>query len=156
VEGAICYCRARCGQEGWLALLDLLLRPPDGRDPDYSAACRVLAAEGAALAPLQLLEALSDSMPLYLAHSTLSRMMGALLHRRRQGQVLRALHRAQNLALRAELAQLQSSRVVVSDETLCRGCQRPLGSKVFYRYPSGVVLCGRCTRPEGDSTPAPE
>ncbi|GIL45060.1 hypothetical protein Vafri_2012 [Volvox africanus] len=26
VDSAICYCRARCGQEGWLALLDLLLR----------------------------------------------------------------------------------------------------------------------------------
>ncbi|GIM01063.1 hypothetical protein Vretimale_5917 [Volvox reticuliferus] len=143
VDSAICYCRARCGQEGWLALLDLLLRPGAGREPDYSAACRVLAAEGAALAPLQVLEALSDDMPLHMARETLSRMVGSVLHRKRQGQVLRALHRAQNLALRGELAQLQANRVLVVEETLCRGCQRALATQVFYRYPSGVVLCAR-------------
>ncbi|GLI64853.1 hypothetical protein VaNZ11_008236, partial [Volvox africanus] len=150
VDSAICYCRARCGQEGWLALLDLLLRPGAGLEPDYSAACRVLAAEGAALAPLQVLEALSDDMPLHMAHETLSRMVGSVLHRKRQGQVLRALHRAQNLALRGELAQLQANRVVVVEETLCRGCQRTLATQVFYRYPSGVVLCARCIRPNMD------
>ncbi|EFJ47553.1 hypothetical protein VOLCADRAFT_91994 [Volvox carteri f. nagariensis] len=141
VDGAICYCRSRCGQEGWLALLDLLLRPGGGREPDYGAACRVLAAEGAALAPLQVLEALNDDMPLHLAQGTLSRMVGSVQHRKRQGQILRALHRAQNLALRAEVAHLQASRVVLTDESLCPGCQRPLTTQVFYRYPSGVVLC---------------
>ena len=150
-------------------------RPPPGspaRQPDYAAACRVLAAEGAALAPLRVLAALGDDMPLHLAADTLARMVGSVQHRRRQGQVrqgvgegeegeeskegkggegnegvglwlrgmvpevgrylsgrrlfcccrvhasahlapgvcpqvLRALHRAQNLALRAELAHLQ-------------------------------------------------
>ena len=59
-------------------------------------------------------------------------------------QVVRALHRGQNLSLRAEKAQLEMARVAVSEETPCRGCHRLLGDRVFWRYPSGVVMCGRC------------
>eukprot|EP00198_Chlamydomonas_reinhardtii_P002350 XP_001691686.1 hypothetical protein CHLREDRAFT_145137 [Chlamydomonas reinhardtii] len=50
---------------------------------------------------------------------------------------------------------LQTARVVVAEETVCRGCQRPLGAKVFYRFPTGVVMCARCARPGGDIQPAP-
>ncbi|KAG2489069.1 hypothetical protein HYH03_012505 [Edaphochlamys debaryana] len=144
VEGGIAFCRRRCGPEGWRALLELLLRPGEGREPDFRSACRVLAAEGAELAPLQVLEALGDSMPLAQAHATLAALVGSVQHRKRQGQVLRALHRAQNLALRAELAALQAQRSLVGEETLCRGCQRPLSTRVVSRLPSGVLLCGRC------------
>lgn len=37
--------------------------------------------------PPQVLTALSDGMPLHLAHSTLSRMISSVSHKRRQGQV---------------------------------------------------------------------
>ncbi len=37
----------------------------------------------------------------------------------------------------------QAHRVVVNEESTCRGCQRPQSTRVFYRYPSGVVLCAR-------------
>ncbi len=48
-------------------------------------------------------------------------------------QVVRALHRSQNLGARAERGELQAARVVVTDESTCRGCQRLLGSKIFFR-----------------------
>jgi hypothetical protein len=55
----------------------------------FAAAARVLAAEGAHLSPLRLLAALGDDMPLHLAAPTCTRVLEGLLHRRRQGQVVR-------------------------------------------------------------------
>ena len=58
-----------------------------GRAPMYSAACRVLSAEGASLNPMEVLEALGDDMPLHLACDTLMKMMSSVIHRKRHGQV---------------------------------------------------------------------
>jgi hypothetical protein len=168
VDGAIAYCRAlRGGQEAWLALLELFLRPAAaaaaaGEDddcdgggsgsggppaPNYAAAVRVLNAHGARLNPQRLLSALDDGMPLGLASEALARALAGATHRRRTGQVVRALSRARHLAAQAERAELLGGRVVVGDDTGCRGCGRLLGGRVFFRYPSGVVLCGRCVGP---------
>ena len=50
-------------------------------------------------------------MPLALAVDTLARMMRERLHRRRQGQVVRNLHRAMNLAVHAEKAEVSPPRM---------------------------------------------
>jgi len=168
VDGAISYCRALGGgQEAWLALLELFLKPAscgaaedddDDDDeeeqgvviaPNYAAAVRVLNAHGARLNPLRLLQALDDDMPLALASDAIGRMLGGVTHRRRAGQVTKALTRARHLSVQADRAELQTGRVVVGDDTGCRGCGRLLGGRVLYRYPSGVVLCGRCVGPGG-------
>ena len=57
----------------------------------------------------------------------------------------RSLHRFQHLSARAELAELQSARILVTEDTTCQGCGRLLGSKVFQRLPAGVMLCSRCS-----------
>uniref|UniRef100_A0A383VGG5 Uncharacterized protein n=1 Tax=Tetradesmus obliquus TaxID=3088 RepID=A0A383VGG5_TETOB len=165
VEGAIAYCRALGSQEAWLALLELFLNPPRvpdgignggglGRggsdeaaavEPDYASACRVLNAEGASLNPLRLLAALPADMPLHLAGEPLGQVLSGLQHRRRHGQVVRSLYRCRRLAAHAELVQLQAQRVFHTEDTACNGCGRLIGSKVFYRYPSGVLVCGRCS-----------
>ncbi len=166
VDGAIAYCRALGGgQDAWLALLELFLKPGacldlealsttggsptdgDAIEPNYAAAVRVLNAHGARLNPLRLLQALDDGMPLALAADALARMLAGVTHRRRTGQVVRALHRARHLAAQAERAECEGARVVVDEGTGCRGCGRLLGGRVIYRYPSGVVLCGRCVGP---------
>lgn len=170
VDGAIAYCRALGGgQDAWLCLLELFLRPDAGGGgtgsgsgssggvddegeavaaaPNYAAAVCVLNAHGARLNPLRLLQALDDDMPLHLAREALARVLGGVTHRRRSGQVVRALRRAQHLSAQADRAELQQARVLVSDESACRGCGRLLGGRVFFRYPSGVVLCGRCVAP---------
>lgn len=41
LDGAIGYCRQFAGSDGWLALLEALLRPGGGRPPNYVAACKV-------------------------------------------------------------------------------------------------------------------
>lgn len=57
----------------------------------------------------------------------------------------RNLQRCRRLGGHAELVELQNQRVLVTDDTACNGCGRFIGSKVFYRYPSGVVVCSRCS-----------
>jgi hypothetical protein len=40
---------------------------------------------------------------------------------------------------------LQAGRVLLTDDTACNGCGRLIGSAVFFRLPSGVVVCSRCS-----------
>jgi len=136
-------------QQVWMLLLEIMLRPGDGHEPRYGAAVRVLHAEGGSLSPLQVLQALPDDMPLHLASQTLSGMLASVLHRKRHTQVVRGLTRGQNLAARAHLVELSSQHVLVGDDTVCRGCHRLLGDKVFYRYPTGMIMCGRCVKGHG-------
>ena len=55
---------------------------------------RILAAREADLDPLQLLNALPETMPLPLAAGTIERMLKERLHRKRAGQAARGLARA--------------------------------------------------------------
>lgn len=106
----------------------------------------MLDCEGAALDPQRLLASLSEDMPLSLAADTLGRMLTSLQHRRRHACVLRNLHKSANIAARIAKVEALSERVVVGDETPCRGCGRRIGGRVFYRYPSGAVMCDRCAK----------
>ncbi|GAX74850.1 hypothetical protein CEUSTIGMA_g2296.t1 [Chlamydomonas eustigma] len=132
----------------WLVLLELLLSPGNSQQPMYSEAVRVLHEEGGCLDPLKVIEAVPDAVPLHVAAQTLTAMLAGSMHRGRHAQVLRGLHRSHNLAHRAVLAQLSSQRLLVSEESACHGCHNLLMDKVVSGYPSGMVLCGRCARPE--------
>lgn len=57
----------------------------------------------------------------------------------------RNLQRCRQLSSHAELVELQAVRVLLTDDTACHGCGRLIGSKVFVRLPSGVVMCSRCS-----------
>lgn len=50
-----------------------------------------------------------------------------------RAQVMRGLHRAQNLAARAEHALLSSQVVTVTEASLCSACRSPIASHVFCR-----------------------
>lgn len=47
-------------------------------------------------------------------------------------QVIRGLHRARNLTVRAELAQLSCQRVLITEDSTCHACHRLLLDKVVY------------------------
>jgi hypothetical protein len=53
------------------------------------------------------------------------------------------------LAVHAELVQLQSNRVMLTDDSSCHGCGRLIGEKVFVVLPSGIVMCSRCSGAAG-------
>lgn len=42
-NAAIRYCKKHAGHEGFIALLEMLLRPGEGREPMYTEACQVSA-----------------------------------------------------------------------------------------------------------------
>lgn len=42
VNASIRYCKKHAGHEGFIALLDMLLNPGEGRDPMYTEACQVI------------------------------------------------------------------------------------------------------------------
>lgn len=62
-------------QDVWLSLLDVYLRPGDGREPDFNAAVRLLQAHATNLNPLEVLNALSEDMPLQIALPHIEKML---------------------------------------------------------------------------------
>lgn len=70
-------------------------------------------------------------------------------------QVVKSLTRAQNLSVRTQHAELLSQRVLVAEDSLCRGCHKPLGNRVFHRYPSGMLLCNSCVSSNEDQRALP-
>jgi Vacuolar sorting protein 39 domain 2 len=61
---------------------------------------------GVHLDPVRVLQALPEEMPLQLAFTTLARMTRDRIHRRRHGQIIRNLCRADNLAASVERAKV--------------------------------------------------
>jgi hypothetical protein len=68
----------------------------------------------------------------------------------------RSLHRCRQLAVHAELVQLQDRRVLLTDDSSCHGCGRLIGGKVFVMLPSGVVMCSKCSGAVGNLAAAAE
>lgn len=52
MDAAEDYCGKHAGPDGYLTLLDMLLRPGDSRPPLFVEACHLLAAQGGASLPL--------------------------------------------------------------------------------------------------------
>jgi hypothetical protein len=130
---SICSCLCR--------LLDMYLKPGEGREPMHGAAVRLLHCHGASLDPLQVLEALSADMPLPLASQTIARMMRARVHRHRQGQIVKNLERHINLEARVSRVEERSRHVCITNETACANCRARIGTKLFALYPNDCVVC---------------
>ena len=146
LAAAEAYCQQHGGQQSYLQLLQLLLAPGEGRAPRYDQAVRILAAREADLDPLQLLNALPETMPLPLAAGTIERMLKERLHRKRTGQVAWGLARALESAAAIQRVAGRRQFVEVTNDTVCEVCRTRIGTKVFARYPSGTVVCYRCLR----------
>ena len=147
-ERAVSYCEELGTQEGYLTLLDMLLNPEEG-PPLYGDAVRLLGSRGAALNPLRVLEALSDTMPMPLAYETLARMLRERAHRKRSGQIVKGLARAHELSIAQDRVLALSEHIEMTADRACRVCHVRLGTKVFGLYPNGVLVCYRCMMRNG-------
>lgn len=122
----------RSGNEGSYAiLLDLLLQPPDGREPMHEAACQLLAAQGtwllllgklpvpvlgdhqlaaadAQVDPQLIINSLSEEMRLSDSAGVLACLLCDRVQRRRQGAIRRSLKRLVHLNATAERAEVSS------------------------------------------------
>jgi hypothetical protein len=85
-------------------------------------------------------------------HSMLQRKHDSYLVIAAAAAACRNLHRCRHLAVHAELVQLQSNRVMLTDDSRCHGCGRLIGGTVFVVLPSGVVMCSRCSGAAGSLT----
>ncbi|UPQ99423.1 transforming growth factor-beta receptor-associated protein [Chloropicon primus] len=147
-EAGVSYCEDLGSQEGYLTLLDMLLNPETG-PPLYGEAVRLLSSKGASLNPLKVLDSLSDKMPMPLAYETLARMLRERQHRKRSGQVLKGLARANELSVAQQRVVSLSEHVEMTADRACRVCNIRIGTKVFGLYPNGVLVCYRCMMRSG-------
>eukprot|EP00884_Botryococcus_braunii_P004337 jgi/Botrbrau1/13904/Bobra.0017s0011.1 len=146
MKRATAYCQALGEQEAYMTLLAMLLHPGEGRDPLYAEACQLLAAQGSQLDPRNVLDALSEDMPLGVAFDTIAHMLRERTHRQRQGRITRHLWRGNHLSTSASRAEVMSRRVLVGEQRACRLCHTRIGTKMCAVYPNGVVICFKCFR----------
>ncbi|KAG0575358.1 hypothetical protein KC19_VG339500 [Ceratodon purpureus] len=149
-EGARRYCAELGRPEVYLQLLDMYLKPGEGREPMHGAAVRLLHCHGASLDPLKVLEALSPEMSLSMASQTLSRMLRARVHRHREGQIVKHINRHNNLEARVERVEERSRQVCITDDTTCGRCRARIGTKLFVLFPDDSIVCYKCSRLYGE------
>jgi len=150
-EGARSYCAKLGRPEVYLQLLDMYLKPGEGREPMHDAAVRLLHCHGASLDPLKVLEALSPGMSLSLASQTISRMLRARVHRHREGQIVKHINRHNNLEARIDRVEERSRQVCITDDTICGRCHARIGTKLFVLYPDNSIVCYKCSRLYGEN-----
>lgn len=76
-------------------------------------------------------------------------MLRERTHRKRQTKITYQLSKAQNVLFKADKYDLESGimgQVYIDLETECVLCRKSLGGKIFYKYPSGSLVCGKCQR----------
>lgn len=151
IEAAERYCTELGRPDAYMRLLDMYLRPGEGREPMYNAAVHLLQLHGTLLDPLQVLEALSPDMPLQLAYETIARMFRSRAHTHRQGQIVRHLTRAENFEARLSRLEQRNRHTLVTDQSSCGSCYSRFGTKLFALYPNGSVVCYKCFRASGST-----
>ncbi|KAL4428207.1 hypothetical protein ABPG75_002296 [Micractinium tetrahymenae] len=139
VAAAEAYARAHLAPPDYRALLHLVLGPGTGLEPRWDDACYLIAALGDHLDPQEVLQALPPGMPLAAAAAVLAPMLRHRLHRRRQGALVKNLHRARLAGAAGALRDAQAQHVTVGEDRACPHCHLRLGGKVFVVLQPGML-----------------
>lgn len=78
-------------------------------------------------------------MPLGAAAAVVAPMLRDRLHRRRQGSLVKSLHRARLAVAAGALCDAESQHVEVDEERACPHCHLRLGGKVFVVLQPGML-----------------
>ena len=81
---------------------------------------------------------LADLMPFF------TRVLNETATKRRDGQVVRALLRAESLRVREESIIARSPYIPMDSNTLCASCEKPIRSSAFARLPDGKIVHLMC------------
>ncbi|GBG71975.1 hypothetical protein CBR_g10913 [Chara braunii] len=148
LEEAERYCGQYGGPETYKELFEMYLHPGDGRPPLFPAAIGLLNLHGDYLNPIQVLEALSDDLPLHGAVDVISWIMQERVHRQRLGQVVKELNCSKNLLANVALVQQRARYVAMNDERACWSCHARIGTKLFALHPNhdNAIVCYQCFR----------
>ena len=107
----------------------------------------------ARLDPIRAIRLLPRGLPLGEILGFLRKALRFSWSECRRQQVVRQLLRVQEVKVQQDLIAEKVREVVVTDQTMCPVCNRPIGETAILRYPNGVVVSGGA-RPRA-STPPP-
>jgi len=139
----------------FISLLEIYLKPPEDERVNVRAAQGVLSRHSERIDASKALELLPLNTKVADIHAFLIAVMRKRFTKRRQGQVLMNLLKAERLQAHEELLHYHAKRITIDDETLCPVCRRPMRNAAFYCYPNGTVVHQGCAT-SVDECPEPD
>mmetsp|Transcript_25377 Transcript_25377/g.76453 ORF Transcript_25377/g.76453 Transcript_25377/m.76453 type:complete len:901 (+) Transcript_25377:89-2791(+) len=112
------------GQEVFLHLLDVYLKPGPGGEVNAAQAMQLLNSHCATLDADKVLARVPLHWSIGVIDRFLRRSIRSTMHAQRAKRIEHGLARQENLQARAELVQLEARYVVVSESRRCHGCHR--------------------------------
>lgn len=134
-----------------LLLLSLYLAPSDDpsiQDTHTVRAVELLNSRAEELPGSQVLSLLPSHWNISIILPALRRLSRGLVHQQRMTKVTKNLHRGENVQLRAQLAELTRSPVLLLPSSYCVVCNKTFSEGGVARYPNGVTLHPSCVKDE--------
>lgn len=149
------YCRKHYDREKegardvYLILLILYLKPTEaGVKANMDSALYILEKYYDRIDTSKALDLLPNTVKVARVHAFITAVITEKCRRRREGQVLMNLLKAERLQVSQELLHIKARRSVIDDERLCFICRKPLRNSAFARYPNDIVMhLGCCNNP---------
>ncbi|XP_065845324.1 vam6/Vps39-like protein [Oscarella lobularis] len=108
-------------------------------EPNIIAALQVLTKHHQYIDTPKALAVLPKETELKKVRSFLEKVIEQQAMQWRHGQVLKSLRHAELLQVHQQRMQIESSRVLVTDEHLCSSCRKRLQTSAFARHPDGTI-----------------
>eukprot|EP00002_Diphylleia_rotans_P040852 TRINITY_DN9805_c0_g1_i1.p1 TRINITY_DN9805_c0_g1~~TRINITY_DN9805_c0_g1_i1.p1 ORF type:complete len:839 (+),score=133.42 TRINITY_DN9805_c0_g1_i1:97-2613(+) len=134
------------GRDVYLSLLKVYLQPPGGKEPMIRPAlalldqhfCKIDTAKALEMLPPQT--SISHLLPFFEA------ILREETKSRRENQIVRNIHKSENLHVRESLIRSRLPVVKVTEDLACSICKRRIWPSAFYRYPNGTVVHFGCCK----------
>lgn len=146
-ETAASYCRRVGSGDVYLTLLRIYLRPKGDQPLLLEPAFDLLSRYGAKVEIAEVLDLLPPLSPLRDARVFLSKAMRHAVEVKRGSRVTRDVFRSYTDQLDADVATLESRRVLIDDNRLCPSCHKRLGGSVLAVFsPHGETTHLACSK----------
>jgi hypothetical protein len=124
----------------YLSLLQVYLRPPDGRGAMIQPALHLLNRYYTRINAAKALDLLPPEIALEQLLPFLEAVIRDNTKNRRNNQVVKNLLKTESLQVRFQHMKARSRAVKIYEGRLCPVCNKRLGTSVFACYPNGVVV----------------
>ncbi|PGH00119.1 hypothetical protein AJ79_08302 [Helicocarpus griseus UAMH5409] len=130
-------------------LLSLYLSPPHNYKPQYGPAMEILARHGSRLPANSTLDLIPETFPVHELEFYFRGRMRAANSIGREGRIVAALRKVQNVAVQANLQLGEEIRtgnkgrnrfVTINEERVCGVCHKRLGGSVISVFPNNTVV----------------
>lgn len=98
------------------------------------------------LRPATVLATLPAETPIASVESFLIQSIRAHLAVLRHGQIVAGLERSYNITTTSERMELSQRSFLITQDTICPVCNKPIQPTAFARYPNGVVVHTHCAK----------